>query len=98
MECSPYVARRCRSLAEFKAFRGYPETRLEEVHNCIDRAEMELRKIASEYGDERADVALEAVKYLGYWCADHLKPLQETIDEARDEGCEPSFTEMWNNG
>lgn len=98
MDHSPYLDRKVRSFAEYKAFRSYPETRLEEVHNCIERAEMELRKIAAEYGDERAALAQKAVTYLGYWCEDHLKPLQEEMNDARDEGREPSFTERWNNG
>ena len=95
---SPYLERPRRTLTEYKAFRNYPETRLEEVHNCIDRAEMELRKIAAEYSDERTALAQEAVRWLQYWCEDHLKPLQEEMDDARDEGREPSFTERWNNG
>lgn len=83
---SAYLNRRPRSLAEFRAQRRHPDSRLLEVHACIDRAETELEKISREYSDDRQVCADAALEILRDWRADYLKPLDDEMQWAREEG------------
>ena len=78
---SPYLTRRLRSLPEAMAQLREPHARLAEVHAAIDRAEDELRQISDLHPLDSAITKRcdEAVKYLGFWCADYLEPVDEAI-------------------
>ena len=86
MDTSPYLNRRRRSEAEFIAWRNDPNGWLAEIHACIDRAEKELAKIRDEYSDGRSVCADEALEVLQEWRADYLKPLDQEMQWARQEG------------
>lgn len=88
MNSSPYLNRRLRTLPEFLAQRRHPDSRLLEVHACIDRAETELRKISDEYSDSRQVCADEALELLSEWRADYLRPLDQAMKWAREDGRE----------
>ena len=93
LECSPYLLRRKRSIAEVQALRQSPDAQLAEFVACLDRAALEAGRIADrlERHSQVGAIKLAAEEWRNVqqmladpadalW-HDHIRPAQDLLQE-----------------